>query len=109
MDWATAGAATADAATPRPAAFKNSRRFMTFPLSPVFCRREKGLQSEPRRLLTPTVRLSLRNKDPRRNGHSAAVSQCNMILPRDAWTYRGEAPAAFNRLSYTSRGRNCRL
>src|SRR3954462_3200528 len=42
MDWATAGAATADAATPKLAAFKNSRRFMTFPLLPVFCRRKKG-------------------------------------------------------------------
>src|SRR6185436_1518701 len=46
----------ADAATPRPAAFINSRRFMTLPLSPVFAGARKDFQSEPRRLLTPTVR-----------------------------------------------------
>src|SRR5436190_15456661 len=33
VDWAMAGAATADAAIPRPAALRNSRRFMAFPWS----------------------------------------------------------------------------
>src|SRR5262245_6330568 len=32
IDWAIAGAATPDAARPTPAAFRNSRRFMAFPL-----------------------------------------------------------------------------
>jgi len=32
IDWAMAGAATADVARPIPAAFKSSRRFMAFPL-----------------------------------------------------------------------------
>jgi predicted RNase H-like nuclease len=49
IDCATAGAATADVARPSPAAFRNSRRFMIFPLGPdgQVCRQGRMINSHP--------------------------------------------------------------
>src|SRR5581483_11447160 len=91
IDCAIAGAATADPAAPRPAAFRNSRRFMAFPHRCYECRSKAPDRDDDlpfvdnAAMLVPSRRCGLRKSCC---GAECLALQCSIPLGLPEWRTR---------------------